>query len=164
VIRGNSEHLHHADGCTNLDDESEPYVYAGIDASYLPGSTKYVQTGIGEVDGVVTTEIKFPANDNVLYWAKVPAAKDNKVEVYIYGQDNLNRDDKLGTINLKLAKIKADCIGVPLLDQNVDSDLFSRDATCDFSVAVCLPGILPKDPDGTAWAKPGSKGSYTKGF
>jgi hypothetical protein len=139
-------------------------VYAGIDASYLPGTTKYVQTGVGKVDGTVTTDITFPADANVMFWAAVPAAKDNKIEVYIYGKDAGRPDDKLGTIDLKLKKISANCIGTPLTDQTVDSDLFSRDATCDFSVAVCLPGGKPKDPEGTAWAAPGPEGSYTKGF
>jgi hypothetical protein len=139
-------------------------VYAGIDASYLPGTTKYVQTGVGKVDGTVTTDITFPADANILFWANVPASKDNKVEVYIYGKDAFRPDDNLGDIDLKLGKVKATCIGTPLTDQTVDSDLFSRDATCDFTVAICEPGLKPKDPEGTPWGTPAKEGSYTKGF
>lgn len=65
----------------------------GIDTSILPGTTKYVQSGIGKVSGIITTNITFP--DNVLYWANVPNAMGQKLETYIYGKDSLRPDDKV---------------------------------------------------------------------
>lgn len=149
--------------CRNLDAESEPYLYAGIDNSNLPGTTKYVESGVGKVSGLVSTDIDF-APDNVVFWAAVPNPKDVKLETYIYGKDAGRLDDQLGSLNLKLKKVPGDCVPEPIRDQTVDSDLFSRDATCDFEVAVCSPGKIPVGKDGKPWKATGPKASYSKGF
>lgn len=70
----------------------------------------------------------------------------------------------VGKIALKLKKVTPDCIPQQLNDQTVDSDLFSRDGTCDFEVAVCAPGKVPVGKDGKPWKATGPKSSYTKGF
>lgn len=152
-------------GCHNLDSESEPYIYAGIDTSYLPGTTKYVETPPGKVSGTITTDISF-APQNVLYWASVPTPQKQTLETYIYGKDKFRPDSDLGDIDLSMKKVPYDCTPTAFLDKTVDSDIFSRNAYCDFEIAICPPGTAPMDKaTGKSWkTEVGPKGAYTKGF
>lgn len=100
-------------------------MYTGIDTSYLPGTTHYVQSGVGKVHGTISTTIDF-SPDNTVMWANVPNFTSQKLETYIYGKDRLRPDSRLGHIKLALKKIDQDCVPVPLFDQKVDSDIFTR--------------------------------------